>query len=189
MFHLRRIFLVSIFTLTHCSLFHLGPEMPKCRVIGEAQNFSLCAPDGWILDPGAASSPGIATVLYPEDSEWSEADVVMYSYVEEKKPKLKDLEAYIAKDLAEDHSRDGRITIREHFVLHTKDGRPAIVKKIGGENGSNCEAVAYIDEGRSVSALVLSATNEEGLELALPDFMRLVSSYCPYPSPAKNPSI
>ncbi len=58
------------------------PEtFPKGVVYGPKAAFAIAAPNGWVLDNKTGAADGLPCVLYPKDTTWQTAPVVMYAKI------------------------------------------------------------------------------------------------------------
>jgi hypothetical protein len=177
---------VAIVLMILCSSAHAQEKSQKGDsgiIYGENHAFTLTAPKGWVLDNTSGRTQGLQAVFYPEGSSWQKGAVVMYANVYQKKDiKKESLETVIAGDVAEYKNRSAELSVTDAEPLTTtKDkrvkGKKATIKYFTGDAHGNDEAVAYIDEGKVVVMLVLSARNKKDFESSLPAFKELVGSY------------
>ena len=152
-------------------------------IFGKNYSFTLTAPKGWVLDNTSGRGQGLHAVFYPKGSSWKNGAAVMYANVYQKTdPAKESLQTVIANDVAEykKNSADLKVVDAES-VLTRKDARSkekkATVKYFTGDRNANTEAVAYIDEGKVVVMLVLSARSQQDFDSSLPAFKDLVGSY------------
>jgi hypothetical protein len=102
----------------------------------------------------------------------------MYANAYHKKNETEEtLEKVIAGDVAEFQKRSEHLKVVEAASLPTRKDKKAIVRYFDGDTFGNSEAVAYLDEGKVVVMLVLSARTKKEFEEALPAFSELASSY------------
>jgi hypothetical protein len=152
-------------------------------IYGQDHAFTLTAPTGWVLDNTSGVSQGLQAVFYPEDSSWQKGTVGMYANAYHKKDvKEEPLEKVIADDIAEYKKKSPEIRVKNAEPLPTREdarakGKKATIKYFTGDASGNYEAVAYIDEGKVVVMLVLTARNEKDFESSLSSFKELVGSY------------
>lgn len=147
-------------------------------VYGKDHAFLIRPPAGWVLDTRSGQAQGLHAVFYPRGSGWLTGPVVMYVNAARKEDGASGgVEALIAEDLArlKKHSPDVRASRLP--ALKTQDGRTAVVRLFEGDQWGNREAVAYIEEKKIVSLVVLSARTKEQYEAARPAFDALVASY------------
>ena len=152
-------------------------------IYGANHAFTLTAPKGWVLDNTSGKGQGLQAVFYPEGSSWKNGAAVMYANVYQKKNvKEESLEKVIAGDIDEYKKRSPELKITDAEPLLTaKDVRvkdkKAIIKYFTGDENGNHEAVAYVDEGKVVVMLVLTARSKKDFESSLSAFKELVGSY------------
>jgi hypothetical protein len=147
-------------------------------VFGRDHVFVVTAPKGWVLDAKSGVSQGLNAVFYPEGSSWTNGSTVMYANVYHKRNATEEtLETVISGDVAEFKKKSEKLKVVEAASLPTRKDKKAAVRYFDGDTFGNSEAIAYLDEGKVVVMLVLSARNRKELETALPAFNELVSSY------------
>jgi hypothetical protein len=158
-----------------------NPEKPVANsgvVFGRDHVFVLTAPKGWILDSRSGVSQGFNAVFYPEGSSWQNGNIVMYANVYHKRNVSEEtLETVISGDVAEFKKKSDKLKVAEAAPLPTRKDKQAAVRYFDGDTFGNSEAIAYLDEGKVVVMLVLSARTKKQFEAALPAFNVLVSSY------------
>jgi hypothetical protein len=156
-----------------------APESMNSGIVyGENYAFVLSAPAGWVLDNESGAKQGLDAVFYPEGSSWRESGAVMYANVVQK---TEDRDSTLAKVLASDEARfrsdSPGLVIQTAAAVATGDGKQAVIRHFSGSSLGNWEAVAYIDEEKVVSMLVLSCREEALFKKSLPSFEKLVASY------------
>jgi len=152
-------------------------------IFGKNYSFTLTAPKGWVLDNTSGRGQGLQAVFYPKGSSWKTGTAVMYANVYQKTdPSKESIKTVIANDVAEykKNSADLKVVDAESVLTRTdarsKD-KQATVKYFTGDRNANTEAVAYIDEGKVVVMLVLSARSQKDFDSSLPAFKDLIGSY------------
>jgi hypothetical protein len=142
--------------------------------------FKIKTPRGWIRDDVSGEPLGMQVVFYKDDSSWTRAMAVLSARVLHKGiPET----AFVAKIVEGDLSRFRKkhaaveVKVEEERPLKTRDGRKTLVKHFIGDPLGDHEAAAYIQEGRKVVVLGLTARNREEFKEALPVFEDLVESY------------
>lgn len=146
-------------------------------VYGDDHAFLLVAPDGWVLDNKAGVQAGLHAVFYKKGSSWKDGTVVMYANTAHKSNKGNEsLDALIKTDLArfKSHSPDVRMIDAGKIKIGKKE---AVIKKFVGDKWGNHEAVAYIDETKIISILVMTSRNKKEFDASYPSFIELVKSY------------
>jgi len=147
-------------------------------VFGRDHVFVLTAPKGWVFDSKSGVSQGSNAVFYPEGSSWKSGRVVMYASVYHKRNATEEtLETVIAGDVAEFKKKSEKLKVVEAASLPTRKDKTAVVRYFDGDTFGNSEAIAYLDEGKVVVMLVLTARTKKEFEGALPAFNELVGSY------------
>ena len=185
-----RIIKTSFVLVVVISLCGLGYAQEKPKESGhtgiiyfESCAFTLTAPKGWVLDNTSGKGQGLPAVFYPEGSSWQKGAVVMYANVYQKKDVNKEsLDTVIAGDVADYKKGSAELRVTDAEPIPTrKDERAkdkkATIKYFTGDVNGNCEAVAYIEEGKAVVMLVLTARAQKDFESSLPAYKELVGSY------------
>ena len=182
----RRLYVVIALMLL-CSFAYAQEKSEKSGdsgiIYGENHAFTLTAPEGWVLDNTSGRGQGLQAVFYPQGSSWQKGAAVMYANVYQKRNvKEEPLEKVIEGDVAEFRKRSAELNVTDAEPIHlVKDERvkdkKATVKYFTGDAHGNHEAVAYVDEGKVVVMLVLSARSKKVFESSLPAFKELVGSY------------
>ncbi|HEX6160622.1 MAG TPA: hypothetical protein VF111_10680 [Thermoanaerobaculia bacterium] len=145
-------------------------------VYGEHHAFSITAPEGWVLDNTSGREQDLHAVFYEEGSSWAKAETVMYANTAVKVPGARTLDELLAYDEAQFRKRSAKLRVTVAKDIRTKSGT-STVRRFEGDVYGNYEAVAYIDEKKTVVMLVLSARTEAGFLAAYPDFEKLVAGY------------
>jgi hypothetical protein len=177
-------FLVFIVLLVLCSGGQAQQNTEKPRdsnsgiIYGQDHVFVLTAPKGWVLDNKSGVNQGLQAVFYPEGSSWKSGTIVMYANAYYKLNATEEtLEKVVAGDVAEFKKKSEKLKVVEAASLPTRKDKKAVVRYFEGDTFGNSEAIAYLDEGKVVVMLVLSARTKNEFEAALPAFSELVSSY------------
>ena len=146
---------------------------------GRDYSFFVDTPKGWVLDVESARASGLQAILYPEGATYESAPALIYANAIVRADGGKEpVEAAIDRELRVWATRLPEVPIVYAAPLPTADGKTATVKHfLGGKGDAAFEAVAYVGEEKTVSVLVLSARNQDGFEIGLPIFARLVGSY------------
>ena len=143
-------------------------------VFGKDYAFAVTAPGGWVLDTESGIQQGLHAVFYPAGSSWKEGQAVMYVNAAAKPDTL---EKFVEADVASFRKGSPRLKVSDEGPLAV-DGRQRVVaKRFVEDQLGNYEAVAYVEEGKVVVTLVLSARTQGEFDAALPAFRKLVSSY------------
>lgn len=141
---------------------------------GKNHVFSVKAPKGWVLDNQSGVPQGLHAVFYQEGGSWENSLAVMYAQGVAKDSIAETINEFISNDSLSFFERDNSIKITNAPSLKTRRGKLAVVKWF---SYSEYEAVAYIDEEKSVAMIVLTSRNEEEFRKNYPAFEELVSSY------------
>lgn len=144
---------------------------------GEDHYILLTPPKGWVLDNQSGLSQGFHAVLYPQGSSWADSTVFMFVTVAHKKDEgVKTLEEMIQADIKR-MTAGGWKVLPQSSSIKTKEGKLALVRRYSDARTNAHEAVAYIDNGVTVSLLVLNALGESKLKSAYSSFEEFVSNY------------
>ena len=127
-----------------------------------------------MLDNQNAVSQGVHAVFYPRGGSWKYSTTVMYANGYGKENDNHTIYEFIASDSISFVKKNTSIIILDASFLKTADDKKAVVKWFFY---SQYEAVAYINESKSVNIIVLSARTEEQFKDAYPAFEKLVASY------------
>ena len=146
-------------------------------VYGSDHAFAIVAPTGWVLDNGAGRNEGLPVVFYPEGQGWRTAGTVMYANTASKSVKGQEtLEELIAYDISQFGKRAPGLSVTTLPDIMTKKST-ATVRRFEGDEHGNFEAVAYIEEKKTIIMLVMSARTKEGFDRSYAAFEKLVGSY------------
>lgn len=152
-------------------------------IFGNNYSFTLTAPKGWVLDNSSGRGQGLQAVFYPKGSSWKTGAAVMYANVyQETDPSKESLQTVIANDVTEykKNSVDLKVVDAESILTRTDPrsrDKKATVKHFTDDRNANTEAVAYIDEGKVVVMIVLSARSQRDFDSSLAAFKDLIGSY------------
>lgn len=140
--------------------------------------FVLTAPKGWVLDNKSGVSQGLQAVFYPQGSSWKSGTIVMHANAYHKRNATEEtLETVVAGDVTEFKKKSEKLRVVEAAPLPTRKDKKAVARYFDGDTFGNSEAIAYLDEGKVVVMLVLSARTKKEFEMAMPAFNELVSSH------------
>jgi hypothetical protein len=180
----KRVLLLIAFCLFCCANLSAQdkkqPEELKGGIIyGKDHVFALSAPKDWVLDNTSGVKMGLHAVFYPKGSSWENGAAIMYANTIRKNLEQKEtLNQVIEFDLEGYKKHSPTVKIADAGQLPTKrDEQKAVVKYFTGDRTGRYEAVAYIDEKKTVIVLVLTAKTKKDFEDALPSFKELVASY------------
>lgn len=169
--------LIALFCLA-CAASVPAKDLNTGIVYGPGHSFSVKAPEGWELDNRSGAAQGLHAVFYPQDSSWSDAAIVMYANAADRTdPAHASRSALIDFDIAQLQRKNPGLMVTDRPAVKTGDGREAVVKVFQGDEGGNFEAVAYIEEAKVVTMLVLSSRDEEVFQSCYSVFEQLVGSY------------
>ncbi len=137
------------------------PEtFPNGVVYGPKAAFAIAAPNGWVLDNESGAADGLPCVLYPKDTIWQNAPVVMYAKIastthEDAKGFIKVAIEHMTKE------RPG-FTHRQVAVGKTNEGMEWVINEYPAtESYPRVERVAYVQMPKAVAYVVLSAENAD----------------------------
>jgi hypothetical protein len=168
--------LILLFTCSIC--FSQEPDSTELNsglIYGKDHLFGLTAPKGWVLDNSSGVSQGLHAVFYPKGGSWEHSPSVMYANTASKKVQGNEtLEKLIAYDVSQYKRSHKPIEVVESPDILTGDEKKAVVRYF---YFSNYEAVAYINEEKTVTLIVLSSNSKAEFERSLTPFRELVGSY------------
>jgi hypothetical protein len=187
----QRLPLLILFLLTFFTAATAQTEKPAAKpeskteaansgiLLFRGSSFMLAAPKNWVMDSQSGAGAGLPAVFYPQGSSWSQGKAVMYANVWVKtNPAQETLEKVIEVDVKAFKDRSDKLKVTDGEALATsKSDKKATVKYFTGDPFGNHEAIAYIDEGKTVSMIVLSSRTREDFEKSLAAFKELVGSY------------
>jgi hypothetical protein len=137
------------------------PEtFPKGVVYGPKAAFAIAAPNGWVLDNKTGAADGLPCVLYPKDTTWQTAPVVMYAKIastthEDAKEFIKVAIEHMTKE------RPG-FTHRQVAAGKTNEGLEWVINEYpASESYPRVERVAYVQLPKAVAYIVMSAENAD----------------------------
>lgn len=140
-------------------------------------SFWFDIPSDWQPDHSKGKEIGVPLVLYPKGTTWDSAPSIMYINSISKKDGLT-FEKAIASDIKKFQARSSHFSVRSSTPLKTKDGKTAIIKEMEtGQKQQPFESIAYIDEMKSVSMMILSSMNEKEFQRTRSIFKKMVESY------------
>ncbi len=151
-------------------------EMNSGILYGPNFSYLLSAPKGWILDNQSGVSQGLSAVFYPHGSSWSKGVTVMYTRVV-KKNDGQTLSDIIKDDIDGFKIESPTLKVADAKTIDLGKGKTAITKYFSNDSHGNHEALAYIDEAKSVVLIVLTAKTKNDFDSSLGAFQGLVGSY------------
>jgi hypothetical protein len=141
-------------------------------------SFILSAPKNWVMDGTSGRNQGVAAVFYQQGSTWQNSITAMYVNVYEKNSKLDTVEKIIENDIKDFRDNSDKLKVEDLEPLSTsKKNQKTIIKYFTGDQYGNHEVIAYIDEEKAVTMIVLTAKNKKDFDSSFPSFKELVSSY------------
>ena len=154
-------------------------------VSGRDYAFELKAPRGWYLDNRSGRDQGINVVFYPRGYAWDTAPAVCYVRVRTIGGKILRIEDQV-EDTLRTLRENGAANPQAHLetTITTQDATKARVYYFHGDRFGNLEATAYVQAGKSIHFMTLSAHDETAFRNALSAFEALVSSYEDLAKPA-----
>ncbi len=145
---------------------------------GEDHAFALIAPEGWVVDNRSGVSQGLHAVFYPKDQTWTQSPVIAYARARTKKGTVRSVADQVRQTVDRFSERsDTPVKAFLEKIIPLENGRTAEVYHFTGDRYGSFEAVAYIDEAKTINFVVLSARDKPTFENALPIFEDLVKSY------------
>lgn len=154
----------------------ISDEMNSGILYGPNFSYTLSAPKGWILDNESGVSQGLSAVFYPKGSSWSKGQTVAYTRVVKKNDQLTVSDIIIA-DINDFKSESPALKVEDAKAIDLGKGKTAIIKYFSNDSHGNHEALAYIDEAKSVVMIVLTARAKQDFDSSLGAFQGLVGSY------------
>lgn len=137
------------------------PEtFPNGVVYGPKAAFAIAAPNGWVMDNKSGAADGLPCVLYPKDTTWQTAPVVMYAKIasttyEGAKEFIKIAIENMTKE------RPGFVH-RQVAAGKTNEGLEWIINEYPAtESYPRVERVAYVQMPKAVAFIVMSAENAD----------------------------
>ena len=146
-------------------------------IYSKAGAFLVEAPKGWIADTTTGKRLGLCCVYYPEGSTWDTAGTVMYPNIATKGPGQETLKEFMVHDLASFREHDPGLRYVDGKDIPLKHNRIAMLRYFFGVNKSSSEAVAYVDEEKMISVLVVSSKTENGLNKSIPLLRQMLGTY------------
>ena len=167
---IRSIFLsLAIFLLSVPSFAAAAPEQAR---------YTLSAPEGWVVDTESGKSQGLHVVMYPKGQSWSSGRVVMYGNAASKDlPGNASADEVMSSDIEAFKKRSPALKISSLQTSTIQGNKKVLLREFQGSIGGAYEAVAYIDEPKSVVILALSARTKEDFAEARPSFDQMIASY------------
>jgi hypothetical protein len=159
---------------------------PSCGMIyGQDHTLLLCAPPGWVLDNKALADKGIYATFYRRELGFQEAEkrsTLMYANVQLKgKGQQTALEA-MKTDADRTKRESPKLVIERDAPIAIPAGKNTKAKQVPVQTflndfGGGYESVAYIEDEKTVTMIVISSVSKPILNNDYPAFVRLVKSY------------
>ncbi|AFY94788.1 hypothetical protein [Chamaesiphon minutus] len=148
------------------------------KASGDNHNYALTAPKGWAIDSEAMRADGVPLVFYPANSSWANSQAVIYTRPMDRGNKIRNTQD-VVNNLVTNFHNNGHPNYRASFKNNLKIGDKLIVKIywFSGDRYGNHEAVAYIEEAKTINFIVLNARNIKAFQDGLPAFTEIVKSY------------
>lgn len=161
--------ILLVLSLTPSSIF--AAEASQAR-------YTLSAPEGWVVDTESGKAHGLHVVMYPKGQSWTNGRVVMYGNAASKDlPGNTNAEQVMSADIEAFKKRSPELKVGELKTLSVQQGKKVLLREFEGSIGGAYEAVAYIDEPKSVVILALSARTKEDFSAARSSFNEMLGSY------------
>lgn len=144
-----------------------------CILYGDGWALVLDAPEKWIVECRGPTTNDVEVALYPKESSWADATVVMYvnTIVPEKGQTL---EEFALESVESFKEQQPTVEVTEAPPLPTHDKKPAIVRYFSGDKWDNHEAVAYIDGDDIRLVVVLSSRSKETFDNSIAAFHEFI---------------
>jgi len=130
-------------------------------IVGPGFSFALGAPQGWIFDTQSAPSIGSRALIYPVGTNLDHTKVIIHANALPLNGLS--LEKWIQQDIKSLAAEFPGIALNELPDIVTVDSLSAIIREFnpGESSYSLYERVAYIEMGKNVAIVSLSAQNKE----------------------------
>lgn len=158
----------------------------SCGMIyGQDHTLLLCAPPGWVLDNKALADKGVYAAFYRKELSYEEAEArstVMYVNVQFKgKGQQTALEA-MKTDADRTKRESPKLVIQRDAPILIAGDKHAKAKQVPvqtflNDYGGGFESVAYVEDEKTVTMIVISSVSKPILRSDYPAFVRLVKSY------------
>lgn len=139
--------------------------------------FSVETPPNWEVDSESAKVHGIDAVSFPVGSSWR-GPVTIYPRVWQKGEDLS-LAQVMDEDLRQYTQSNPSIQVADAAPIGISISATAKVRYFSSSKPALHEAVAYVDQNRTVILLVLRTASEAEFKEVLPTFESFVRSYRP----------
>jgi len=160
-------------------------DAPCGMIYGKDHSLLLCAPRGWVLDNQALAQQGIYATFYRQSFSYQEAEAgatLMYVNVKGKVGVAQTAAAMMKLDAQKTKSESphGVIERAAPIVIPAGKGqksRSVPVQRFLNDFGGGYEAVAYVEDERTITLIVISSVSKAILGQDYPSFVKLVQSY------------
>ena len=147
-------------------------------VYGHNHSYLLSAPKGWVLDNQVAREQGIMVVFYKKGESWGDGETVMYTnftnFDSIKNEKFKDLIDAAIKQFK--ITSPGIEVLKQKPIKISKE-KTAMVYYFPGQTNGSYENIAFIEEKKGASIILISSRTKKGLDDNTASFIELVKSY------------
>jgi hypothetical protein len=150
---------------------------PGVIVYAEGGAFMIEGPSGWIADHDTGQQMGICCVFYPKDSNFDDAETIIYPNIATKVPGQATMTEFMEYDLSEFREHNPGMTYEDGSDIRMKSNRVAKIRYFYGVNKDSSEAIAYIDEDKIIAVIVISSKTRRGLDGAMPRFRGMLETY------------
>jgi hypothetical protein len=158
----------------------------NCGLIyGDSHAISICAPSGWVLDNSVLNDKGIYAVFYRQELSYETAKAhasIMYINVLMKRDGRNSANELRKIDIAdtEQHEPQTKVAQEAPVTIPANAGAPARVipvESFSNAYGPSWEAVAYVEDEKTISIVVLTSANESSFNSDHSSFVDLLHSY------------
>lgn len=162
-------------------------------IYGTDHVFSVCAPAGWVLDNESLVDKGIYAAFYRAEFSYKEAlarHTLMYVSVQSKREGQQTASEMMKLDLEKTKRASPNLVIEkaEPILMPASRGSATInvpVQTFLNDYQGGYESVAYIEDEKTITLIVISSISDELLRQDYPSFIKLVQSYTFFSSDAK----
>ena len=156
-------------------------------IYGKELSLLLCAPQGWVLDNQVLADKGIYATFYRRQFSYEEAEAgatLMYVNVKSKFGPAETAAAMMKLDAEKTKSESPHLVIQRGAPISIPaskghKARSVPVQRFLNDYGGGYEAVAYVEDERTVTLIVISSVSKQLLTQDYPSFVKLVESYVP----------
>jgi len=136
--------------------------------------YTVESPEGWILD-NSLDVPYPSVVFYPDRGSWKTSPAVMYTHEETKHCAIQNVQQAIYSDETVFERVNPGVFVKTAETLKTSGGVNSA--EVRYYYYTSYDAVAYIEEARSIVYVILTARDAGAFEDSLPAFEKLIGSY------------